>query len=227
MSEEQPRAELPDNWRAEFAFITGAVEAIRWPKVGDRVRDARKTAQQMSLGLVERLTGLEAYPDLHTFHDAPYGDGVLRVAVTPPDALYQHQGAPYWRITTNIGRSVYVNGRAREQWDLSDVLIQPEKFRFGERWVRLAYTLGHSEVDPPRGMPPRIVRDSQSAQYSLRHAPGYELTLPEVPMIGGEDKLTYFQTYSRNVSSLLHLLGYLSDATRVEAAPDLEQDNGP
>jgi hypothetical protein len=221
------RPELPSDWREQFSEVTTSDEMkLPLPSIGDLIRDSRKTAAYMSEALMTRFSELEAYPTEYTFHDMPYDGGSVRVAITPADSVYLGDtGNPVWRVIIHQGRSIYKYMRPKEQWDLYDVLVQPTSRRVNINYGQATFTIGYGETTAPLpGMPPRIVRNVHTNHYSLRHTHGYTHTLPDVPLVSRRDRLSHYQSYTARVGWLMETMNLLTEATEVEAAPNLQRD---
>lgn len=217
------QAKLPPSYNAIFEELMGPDE-LEEPSTADLVTDARETAWQMATAFSARLDELGALPYDQMFHDVPLIDGSIRVAVSPPGNLYESTGGPVWRVTINEAHNVYKDGSPREQWDIMDILVKPGDLRLAEKHSRLLYMVGYGEMGPPPGIPPRIIRDLDSYRYTLSNAQGYSIKLPEIPLGMGAERLRHYQKFSTTIGTTLDVFSKLSDVTKVETLPNLDQN---
>lgn len=216
------RAQLPPDYNAVFDQLTDDLDFE--DPIAELVQDARSTAWQKATELTERLDELNVDQFELTFHDLPLSDGSIRVAITPPYGNFETSKGPVWRIVINESQTVYKDGKPKEQWDIMDILVEPGDLRLAVNTARLNYTVGYGETGSPPGIPPRVIRDVDTYQYSLSNARGYNITLPETPVGMGGERLKYYQNFSNTVGTALEIFNSLSDVTRRDAPTNLEQN---
>ena len=221
------RPDLPPNYVAICEGIIADVGLVD-PSYNEQLADIREVARGFSEIVTTRFEELSADPDSFSFHDRLTTDPALRVAITPPDAIYRGLKHPVWRVIINQGTTIYQNTTPKEQWDYIDILVQPGEYRIGVNRRRGVYELGYRDLTPEQGMPPRIIQEATlpKPQYLLRHAPGYSNSMPEVPLFGKASRMGFYRAYVINAANMLGTLGLLSDDTRVEPSPNLLRDEG-
>lgn len=217
------QAKLPPDYNAVFDQLMDGAD-FEDPNVAELVQEARKTAWQMATALTERLDELNLDQFELTFHDFPLSDGSLRVAIVPPYENFDASTGPVWRIVINEGQTVYKDGKPKEQWDIMDILVEPGDLRLAVNTARLNYTVGYGETESPPGVPPRVIRDVDTYQYSLSNSRGYGITLPEAPVGMGGERLKYYQKFSNTVGTALEIFNSLSDVTKRDTTTNLEQN---
>lgn len=220
-------AKLPSNYPDVFSQLMGLDELVE-PGVADLVSDARETAWGMSTTLNDRLEKLSTSPYESTFYDMPQADGAIRVAITPPEAMLDTMSGPKWRVIINEKHHVYKDGKPKEKWDIMDILVKLDDLRVAVNKATLLYVVGYGEAGPPPGIPPRIVRDLDTSRYSISSAQGYNIKLPDAP-VGMPIGMSWvclkrYQNFSRTAGTALDIFSKLSEVTKVEAAPHLEQN---
>jgi len=217
------QAKLPPNYNAVFDQLIDGTD-LEDPSTAELVQDARKTAWQMAGALTGRLDELNVDQFEQTFHDFPLSDGSIRVAITPPYGNFETSTGPVWRIVINEGQTIYKDGKPKEQWDIMDIIVEPGDLRLAVNTARLNYVVGYGETGSPPGVPPRVIRDVNTYQYSLSSSRGYGITLPEAPAGMGGERLNYYQNFSNTVGTALEVFNRLSDVTKRETATNLEQN---
>jgi hypothetical protein len=217
------RAQLPTDYNTVFEQLMEA-DDFEDPAAAELVQDARDTAWQMATALSGRLEDLDLDQFNQTFHDFPMSDGSIRVAITPPYGNLDTSTGPVWRIVINEGQIIYKDGKPKEQWDVMDILVEPGDLRLSVNTARLNYVVGYGETGSPPGVPPRVIRDVDTYQYSQNNARGYGIALPEVPPATPGERLKSYQTFSNTVGTVLEVFSKLSDITKREATTNLEQN---
>lgn len=217
------QAQLPPDYNAVFNQLMDGTD-FEDPYTTELVQDARDTAWQMAGALTGRLDELNGDQFELTFHDFPLSDGSIRVAITPPYGNFETSTGPVWRIVINESQTIYKDGKPKEQWDIMDIIVDPGDLRLAVNTARLNYVVGYGETGPPPGVPPRVIRDVNTYQYSLSNSRGYGITLPEAPVGMGVERLKYYQNFSNTVGTALEVFDRLSDVTKRDTATNLEQN---